>query len=135
MTSMKNFYVSEVMTENVTTASIETPLKEVVHILHSKRFSCLIVTDDEMPVGIITERDMVRILSQMLLDSTYINIAVQQYMTSPIITVGYETTLYEAVQIASEKDIRHIPVVDLDGKLAGLLTQSDIVEAYCDSGG
>ncbi len=124
---MKEIYVFEVMTENVTTCPKETSLKEVVKILSSNRLSSLVITENDEPIGIITERDMVSILADMLNDVVWDDLSIDHFMTSPTYTIPSETALHEAVELSKEKNIRHLPVVNENNKLVGLLTQTDMV--------
>lgn len=127
---MKETYVFEIMTENVATCSPDTPLKEVVKILSSKKLSCLVITNDNTPVGIITERDMVSILADMLNDVIWDQLSVDHFMHSPVTTISSDLPLDDAVELSQISSIRHLPVVNDAGKLAGLITQTDIVRGY-----
>lgn len=124
---MKEIFVFEVMTENVTTCPPDTPLKDVVKILSRNRLSSLVITVDEEPVGIITERDMVSILADMLNDVVWDKLSVDHFMTSPTYTIRGDVALHEVVEFTRDNDIRHLPVVNEHNKLIGLLTQTDLV--------
>lgn len=126
---MQDIWVNTLMSKNVTTCSRNTPLQEVVNQLHQKRFSCLIIVEeDDTPAGIITERDMVTILADMMKDVSWYQLAIENFMSSPPICVQEDSTLLEAVDTIREASIRHVPVISLNGKLSGLLTQSDLIE-------
>jgi len=88
------------------------------------------ITVDNKPVGIITERDMVTILADMLDDVSWDDAAIENFMTSPIITINEDLTLFEAVDMARMEKIRHLPVVNDADELVGILTQSNIVDGY-----
>lgn len=124
---MREIYVFEVMAENVITCPPETPLKDVVRILSRDRLSSLVITVNEEPIGIITERDMVSILADMLNDVVWDQLSIDNFMTSPTYTIRGDVALYEAVELSRDKDIRHLPVVNEFNKLIGLLTQTDMV--------
>ena len=124
---MKEIYVFEVMTENVTTCTPDTALKDVVKILSSHRLSSLVITENDEPIGIITERDMVAILADMLNDVVWDNLSIDHFMTSPTYTIRSEVALHEAIEFTKNKDIRHLPVVNEKNKLIGLLTLTDMV--------
>ena len=124
---MKEIYVFEIMTENATCCSPDTSLKEVVKILSHNRLSSLVITENDEPVGIITERDMVAILADMLNDVVWDNLSIDHFMTTPTYTIQSEMPLHEAVEFSREKNIRHIPVVNEKNKLIGLITQTDMV--------
>jgi CBS domain-containing protein len=54
-------------------------------------------------------------------------------MTSPPITIGSEKHVSEAARLMTENGIKRLPVVDVDGKLAGIVTRSDLVRAFARS--
>ena len=124
---MQDLWVNELMTREVTTCQPKTQLTEVVKQLHKKQFSCLIVVDNNKPIGIITERDMVTILADMLEDVSWDSLSVENFMSANPVTIMEDHTLFEAVEIIREEGIRHAPVIDRDGELSGLLTQTDII--------
>ncbi len=126
---MDETYVSEVMTENVTACSPDTEIKDVIKILSRNHISTLIITEDNEPVGIITERDLVAIMEEMLNDVARGHLPIVHFMTSPTLTIRSYITLQEAVKFAINKNIRHLPVVNEHNKLIGLLTQTNMVRS------
>ena len=124
---MEELYVSEVMRKNVTACSPDTTIKNVIKILSRNRISTLIITEDDEPVGIITERDLVAIMAEMLNNPGCDHLSIDYFMTSPLYTVQSDIIMREAVKLSLEKRIRHLPVVDNNNKLIGLLTQTDMV--------
>lgn len=125
---MKEIYVFEVMTEDVIQCSPSTSLKEVVKTLSSNRISSLVITENNQPIGIITERDMVSILADMLNDVVWDNLSIDHFMTSPTYSIDSEVELHQAIDLSLEKNIRHLPVVNADNKLVGILTQTDMID-------
>jgi len=124
---MDETYVSEVMKKNIKTCSPETAIKDVINILSRNRRSSLVSIENNEPVGIITERDLVAIMEDMLNDVVCDHLSIDKFMTSPTITIESHMTLKEAVKISINKKIRHLPVVDKDNKLIGLLTQPNML--------
>ena len=124
---MHDIWVTDLMTREVTTCKAETLLTDVVKMLHSEKFSCLVVVRDQRPVGIITERDMVTILADMLADVSWDSLSVENFMSPDPVTILEDHTLFEAVDIIREEGIRHAPVINRDNQLIGLLTQTDII--------
>jgi CBS domain-containing protein len=124
---MDEVYVSEVMTNNITACSPDTAIKDVINILSRNCLSSLVVTENNEPVGIITERDLIAIMEDMLNDVVCDHLSIDKFMTSPTITIESHMTLKEAVKISINKNIRHLPVVDKDNKLIGLLTQPNML--------
>jgi len=124
---MDEIYVSEFMTNNVTACSPDTKIKDVMKILSRSRISSLVITENNEPVGIITERDLVAIMEEMLNDVVCDHLPIAHFMTSPTLTVPSYITLLEAVNISRNNKVRHLPVVDEHNKLIGLLTQTNMV--------
>jgi PAS domain S-box-containing protein len=76
-------------------------------------------------VGILTERDV----AKLLVDRSDISgLKVEEVMTSPVRTLSQQTPVHEAAKIMQEENIRRVVVVDKEGKIVGLTTQSDIVK-------
>jgi PAS domain S-box-containing protein len=76
-------------------------------------------------VGILTERDV----GQMLVDRDDIShLKVEDVMSSPVQTLSQQTAVHDAAKIMRKENIRRVVVVDEDGKIVGLITQSDIVK-------
>lgn len=117
--------ISQVMTQSPFTVkqtdTVANALKEMARI----STSCLIITEQNQPVGILTERDMTR----LLIDNVDITtLLVNDAMSRPVFSSGIDLPLLEAAQLMKEKKIRRIVVVDDQGILAGLATQSDIIK-------
>ena len=124
---MDETYVAEVMTKDVTACSPDTAIKDVINILSRNRRSSLVIIEDNEPVGIITERDLVAIMEEMLNDVARCHLPIVHFMTSPTLTIRSHITLREAVKISIDKNIRHLPVVNEKNKLIGLLTQPNML--------
>ena len=124
---MDETYVSEVMTKDVTACSPDTAIKDVINILSRNRRSSLVIIENDEPVGIITERDLVAIMEDMLNDVVCDHLSINHFMTSPTITIRSWITLREAIKISINKNIRHLPVVNENNKLIGLLTQPNML--------
>jgi CBS domain-containing protein len=85
----------------------------------------LLVTDGEEISGIITERDYLRRVT--LQGRTEQDTLVREIMSSPVVCVTPETEIEETMAIMSEKRIRHSPVIDENGELAGMISIGDLV--------
>lgn len=127
---MEHIYIRDLMTENPLCVDSHTTLNSVVKLMHEEVHSCIVIIDEEHPIGIITERDMVKVLSEMLITCPTRELYVTDFMASPPVCINIEATLYEALVITQGRHIRHLPVVDENDTLVGLLTQADIAEAH-----
>jgi CBS domain-containing protein len=86
-----------------------------------RNVSAAAVTDNDRLVGIITERDVLRQVVAMRRDPS--EVRVREVMSSPAISVTLGTSVAEAAAIMRDNHIRHLTVVDADGKVAGILAQ------------
>ena len=120
----------ELMTADVVSTTPDAIMTEVIQLMIDHRYSCMIVVENQLPVGIITERDIVRLMGQFLASKPQSPIRVADIMSVPVATITEETTLFEALVISSAQKIRHLPVVDETGRLLGLVTQSDLAKAH-----
>ncbi|MEM4738558.1 MAG: CBS domain-containing protein, partial [Acidilobaceae archaeon] len=77
-------------------------------------------------LGIFTEKDLVRVIGEGKPLSTKLG----EVMTKDPITVREEDTIVKAVTILSEKRIRHLPIVDSEGRIKGVVSVRDIVSIY-----
>jgi len=126
---MQQIFIRSFMTTKVKSAPPSTPLSKVIEMMSDSPHSCMIITDDEIPVGIITERDVVRLVGRLVTDRLSLGQPVREVMSQPVVTVDAKTSLSDALVIAKSKHIRHLPVDNAKRKLVGLVTQSDLVTA------
>ena len=127
-------WVRDCMTAEVVTCSFDTTLDEVVHELKVGLFSCLVVVDADRPIGIITERDLVRIFSDLLEADSWRNKLVCDYMVKDPKTLYEDLALMEAVDQMRIDKIRHAPIVNNQNKLVGILTQTDVINGFYSAG-
>lgn len=100
-------------------------LDAAVAAMESARATCVVVTEQNRAVGIVTERDIVR----LFLDGVS-GVSLAEVMTQPISSVGPETPVAEAANLMLENRIRHLTVVDAQGRLVGLLSEHSLVRPF-----
>ncbi len=110
------------MTKNPVTATPDEKLSSVESKMHEGGFRCVPILNDGAPVGIVTDRDIRRRTG--FLDQTEASKA----MSETLITVTPSTDIREAARLLRERKIGGLPVVE-DGKLAGVITVTDVLEA------
>lgn len=118
--------VRDVMSKNVKTVRPNSTINEVVRKMNKFEIGSIIVTDGEKPVGIITERDILRRVLEVNMASEAMK--AKEIMSSPILTIESQATTEEAATLMNSKRIKKIPVID-DGKLVGIVTSTDIVRS------
>ncbi len=117
------------MTKKVRCVSPKTKLRDLARLMAANRYSCLVVTEKKVPLGIITERDLVKVLAEYPNEGPLL-LNAAELMTSPVTTMHKNSTLLDAIAITRVRKIRHLPVVNITGRIAGLITQSDLIQAY-----
>lgn len=117
--------VSQIMTKVLATASRDTPVSEVLKDMARDSLSCIIVAEGDRPVGILTERDVANILVDR---GDIWRLKIEEVMSSPVQTLLQQTAVHDAAKVMQKENIRRVVVVDEEGKIAGLITQSDIVK-------
>ena len=98
-------------------------VKKAVKVMNDFEIGCLIVVEKGQAIGIITERD---VLKRIVVESRNPEeTLVRDIMSKPLIVVGPETSLEEAIEVMFKHKIKKLPVID-GGKLVGLVTFIDI---------
>jgi diguanylate cyclase (GGDEF)-like protein len=116
--------VSEILlTTHIKQAFVVTPASEVARMMDSILYDCVIVDENESPVGIVTTKDIM----QMLGDNEDLNQPISAYMSSPLQTVRYDTSIKEALDFIQKKHFKRLIVENYDGKIIGQITQEEIV--------
>ena len=110
-----------------TIESHSTMRQSLVNMIENKVGSLVVIDGEHSPVGIITERDILRILPSRE-PSEWLNMAVREFMTEDII-IGVPSDDVEYIMaLMTENRIRHVPIM-LEGKLVGLISIGDIVKS------
>lgn len=117
--------IENVMIGNVITVEAGATVREAVDLMNEHEIGCLIVVDqEEKPVGILTERDLLRRVLAQRKDP--VRIKVSQVMSKPLVTGTPHMDLEAAVKLMFKKKIKKLPVVE-NGQLVGLVTLTDMV--------
>jgi CBS domain-containing protein len=126
--------IASIMTSEVFTINPESPLQEAAQLMGEKHIGSLIVMKYETPVGIITEGDLISVVSEGIpLERDWIrsspsiaNEKVENFMSSPFIRICVDYRLKDAARIMIEKKVRRLGVCD-SGDLVGIVTTSDMI--------
>ena len=114
--------VRDAMTPVLLTAPASTTIAEAASLMAQRRVGSAVVVEDEQLMGIFTERDIVKALSQ---DSLATQLAIGHWMTRDPQTITPDASLEEALQRMVSGHFRHLPVLK-DGRLVGMLSMRDI---------
>lgn len=118
--------VKDYYRRNLITCNINDTVMAAAEVMRDRKISSLIACDDNgQPVGIMTDRDLRgKVVADGLDPAT---IKVGEVMTTPVISVHEEETLFEALYRMSHNRIHRVGVVDTDNTLVGIINESDII--------
>jgi CBS domain-containing protein len=116
--------VRDVMSKEVRVVRPDTSVKEVVATMNKFDIGSIVVVQGERPVGIITERDILRRLVEPCLAPE--TLSARQIMSSPVLTINETANIEETAKLMARKRVKRLPVVN-NGKIVGMITYTDIV--------
>lgn len=100
----------------------------IARTLAQHRIGAVLVIDGEGTVlGIVSERDIVRALASV--GEAVTRMTAAQIMTRVLFTASPASTVQDALQLMTDRRVRHLPVLHADGKLAGMVSIGDLVKA------
>lgn len=108
----------------------EASLAELAQALVEHNCGSLVVLHEGRMVGIITERDFLK--SYVSTGRDVRELVVADFMTSDVITGTPEDSVADTMGLLTAKRMRHLPILDADGELAGLISIGDVVKAHHD---
>ncbi|MEK0082622.1 CBS domain-containing protein [Benzoatithermus flavus] len=115
----------------VRTIGPETTVGEAVRRMREERVGCLVVSSDGAKIqGIISERGIMHAIADRGVG--VLNEPVRSIMTERVFTCTPEDRIGTLMAMMTERRIRHIPVVDGDGRLCGLVSIGDVVKHRLD---
>jgi CBS domain-containing protein len=110
----------------VVTVSAKSSIAEAIRAMHAEKVGAVMVPDATgCPVGIFTERDVIRLYADG--DRDFDTLAVEARMTCSVVLGRLSMSTDEALGLMTERRFRHLPVVE-DGKLLGLVSIGDLVK-------
>jgi len=138
--------VRDIMTTDPVKVTADTRLREAARLMVRHRVSGLPVVDDAGKlIGILSEGDFIRREAGRdrphgvsLLDAVFGEGELQpvgaecvaEIMTRSVVTITPEATVGEAARVMGRRNVKRLPVVDLEGELIGIVSRSDIVGAF-----
>lgn len=102
------------------------PIFDQVKLMHEKRIGSVIVTKDERPYGIFTERDLI---CNLLAIESKMDEEVGRYCSTPLMTANFGINALEAALIMADKKIKRLPLIK-NGKIASIVCATDLLRSY-----
>ena len=112
--------IEDIMSTNVVSLDISKIASHAADLMTEKRVGSIIITKNNKPFGIITERDLVRRYAR--------DTPLEDLASHPLITADRNTTVERVVKIMLKNGIRKIPIVDQNNDLVGIVTITDLVK-------
>ena len=117
--------VRDIMAKNVKTVRTDDSAHDAVVKMNKFDVGSVIVTNNNRAVGIITSKNILRIVESRLDAST---VSAKDIMSSPLITIEPDALIEDAAKLMAQKRIKKIAVMD-NNKIIGIVSTSDIVKA------
>lgn len=123
----RSMKVIDMAVHNVATIPAEKTITECARQMRSEHVGSLVIVDDnQRPVGMITDRDIAIQVVALGLDPN--TTLVSDVMTTPVVTAKYNESMVVALARMREFGIRRLPIVNDDGELVGVISNSNLVE-------
>jgi CBS domain-containing protein len=116
-------YVESIMIRPVETAEPTDTSRLALQKMVDKNIGCLVIVNEQRPVGIVTERDILRNIAK---DPNFLKSNVNGAMSSPVIYLSPVAPINEAMETMLSYSIRRLPVVE-NGRLVGIVTERDLL--------
>jgi PAS domain S-box-containing protein len=118
--------VREGMTIDVVRANADANVLEITQLMVAHQVSSVVIVEGNRPVGIVTEQDIVQF---QLLELDFDRLAVRAVMSAPLFCLQPTDSLWVAQQMMETKLIRRLVVIDAQGELCGIVTQSNLLKS------
>jgi CBS domain-containing protein len=116
--------LTDVMSTQIVSITPETRIGDAARrMIEAETGAAMVLADADTVVGVITERDLLRCVSDGIDPGT----PVDQRMTRHVLTTGPETEIAEAMALMVDGHFRHLPVVNADGHVIGMISMRDLM--------
>lgn len=118
--------LKKIMVKNIVTVKASVTVKKAVEVMNEHEIGCLVVVNRGKPVGIVTERDMLKRIIYELREPEKTRVI--DIMSNPLIAAAPKMSAGDAAKLMFERKIKKLPVVE-NGRLVGLVTLTDLVRS------
>ncbi len=117
--------VREAMSNAVLQVGPGHTLRQAAQLMSERKVGSAVVLDpDSEGLGIITERDVLKIVGE---GQDPKNVSLRDAMTSDVVTIRPDTSIKDAAEIMFQKWFRHLPVTTENGKVVGIISLRDLL--------
>jgi signal-transduction protein with cAMP-binding, CBS, and nucleotidyltransferase domain len=116
--------VSDIMKKKVISIDETKTIKEAASLMNKAKIGSIIITKDDIPVGILTERDFV---TKIAVEEIPLSVTLSQVMIKPLLVVTPNQTVWEAAEIMKNMQVHRLAVQE-GNKIIGMVTTTDLVK-------
>jgi CBS domain-containing protein len=120
--SLDNFSAKDIMKHQVVTVDASMSVIDTAKIMDDAGIGCVVVIENNIAVGIVTERDFVK---KVVAHGIPLSTPIKQVMSSPLIVVNPEENIWEVAELMKQRRIHKVPVVH-QNLLVGIVTATDL---------
>jgi len=126
MAQARRLTAADIMTKQVVTGGPYDGLPRIAAQMQRHKIGSVMIVEKGKLVGILTERDCVRIVEQVgaLLDKNQ----AKDHMTKPVVTVQSDSSVADVTKLMGEKHLRHLIVLNRSGDVVGMISSRDLVK-------
>lgn len=118
--------IGEICIRQVVIARATESISEASQLMRGHSAGTVVVTEDRRPVGILTDRDIIiRVVAQGKDPRTTL---IGDVMSAPVVTIKESAGVGDSIRLMRGRGIRRLPVIDKDGRLAGIVAIDDLIE-------
>ena len=115
-------FVKDIMKTNVISIDSSMTVKEAAEMMNDTEIGGIVVMENDIATGIVTERDIVR---RIVAKNKGYSTKLKDVMSTPLVTISPDETVWELAQIMKVKKIHRLPVTS-GGKLVGMVSTTDL---------
>jgi len=116
--------------KNIITCDFKTTLSAAARLMTKKQYSALLIKNEADIIGIITDRDL---RERAIAGEINFNEPVYKVMTSPLITIGENALVFEALTQMHEKSVRHLAVKNINGEVTSTISSEELLQVQKNS--
>jgi CBS domain-containing protein len=117
------------MTEHVVTGRPNDSVSAIATEMERHKIGSVVIVENRRVVGILTERDFVRIAKHGILHGMD---RAKHHMTKPVVTTRSDASVADIIKLMRRKHVRHLPVLNKDRRLVGMIGSRDLMKVATD---